>query len=43
MTGGASPADLARAVIQFWCEELSPEQHWKMDPALDRLIAERFG
>ena len=38
-----SPADLARAVIQFWCEELSPEQHWKKDPALDRHIAERFG
>jgi len=38
-----SPADLARAVIRFWCEELSPEQHWKKDPALDRHIAERFG
>jgi uncharacterized protein (DUF924 family) len=38
-----SPTDLARAVIQFWCEELSPEQHWKKDPAVDRHIAERFG
>ena len=38
-----SPADLARAVIQFWCDELSPEQHWTKDPALDRHIAERFG
>ena len=38
-----NPADLARAVIQFWCEELSPEQHWKKDPAMDRHIAERFG
>jgi uncharacterized protein (DUF924 family) len=38
-----SPADLARAVIQFWCEELSPEQHWKKDSAMDRHIAERFG
>lgn len=39
----ASPAELARAVIRFWCEELSTEQHWKKDPALDRHIAERFG
>jgi uncharacterized protein (DUF924 family) len=38
-----SPADIARAVIQFWCEELSPEQHWKKDPAMDRHIAEKFG
>jgi len=38
-----SPTDTARAVIQFWCEELSPEQHWKKDPAIDRHIAERFG
>jgi uncharacterized protein (DUF924 family) len=39
----ASPSELARAVIQFWCDELSPEQHWKKDPAVDRHIAERFG
>ena len=38
-----SPADLARALIRFWCEELSSEQHWKKDPAIDRHIAERFG
>jgi uncharacterized protein (DUF924 family) len=38
-----STADLARAVITFWCDELSPEQHWQKDPAMDRLIAERFG
>jgi uncharacterized protein (DUF924 family) len=38
-----SPDDLARAVIQFWCEELTPEQYWKKDPAVDRHIAERFG
>ena len=38
-----SPADLARAVIQFWCDELQPEQHWQKDSALDRHIAERFG
>lgn len=39
----ASPTELARAVIQFWCDELTPEQHWKKDPAMDRHIAERFG
>ena len=38
-----SPADLARAVIQFWCEELTPEQYWMKDRKLDRHIAERFG
>lgn len=38
-----SPVELARAIIQFWCDELSPEQHWKKDPAMDRYIAERFG
>ena len=38
-----SPADLARAVVQFWCEELSPEQHWNIDPSMDRAIADRFG
>jgi len=39
----SSPTDLARAVIQFWCDELTPEQHWEKDPAMDRHIAERFG
>ena len=38
-----SPADLAQAVIQFWCDELAPEQHFKKDAAVDRHIAERFG
>ena len=39
----ASPADLARAVIQFWCDELNEEQHFKKDESVDRHIAERFG
>jgi len=30
------------AVLRFWFEELSPAQWWKVDPELDRLIAERF-
>ena len=41
MKGG--PADLARAVIQFWCDELTDEQHFKKDASVDRHIAERFG
>ena len=39
----SDPAEAAQAVIQFWCDELKPEQHWKKDPAMDRHIAERFG
>lgn len=38
-----SPADLARAVVQFWCDELTQEQHWKKDESVDRHIAKRFG
>ena len=38
-----SPADLARAVIHFWCDELTEEQHFKKDASVDRHIAERFG
>lgn len=30
------------AVLRFWFEELAPAQWWKVDAALDRLIAERF-
>ena len=39
----ASPTDLARAVIQFWCDELTEEQHFKKDATVDRHIADRFG
>ena len=38
-----APSDAARAVLHFWFEELSEEQHWRKDPAMDRHIAERFG
>ena len=38
-----SPADLARAIIHFWCDELTEEQHFKKDASVDRHIAERFG
>jgi uncharacterized protein (DUF924 family) len=30
-------------VLQFWFHEIAPAQWWKVDPAFDRLIAERFG
>lgn len=30
-------------VLKFWFEELKPEQQFKKDLALDRLIKERFG
>jgi uncharacterized protein (DUF924 family) len=39
----SAPADLARAIIQLWCEELRPEQHWLQDEGVDRHIADRFG
>lgn len=38
-----SPAELAGAVIHFWCDELTEEQHFKNDSAVDRHIAEKFG
>ena len=30
-------------VLQFWFHEVAPAQWWKVDPAFDRLIADRFG
>ena len=39
----SSTPDLARAVIQFWCDELTEEQHFKKDASVDWHIAERFG
>jgi uncharacterized protein (DUF924 family) len=32
-----------QAVLQFWFHEITPAQWWKVDPAFDRLIADRFG
>ncbi len=31
------------SVLQFWFKEIAPAQWWKVDPAFDRLIAQRFG
>ena len=39
----SSPVELARAIIRFWCDELTEDQHFKTDERLDRHIAERFG
>ncbi len=30
-------------VLNFWFQEISPKQWWKVDPAFDELIRERFG
>jgi uncharacterized protein (DUF924 family) len=30
------------AIHDFWFKEISPSQHWKVDPALDQLIRDRF-
>lgn len=32
-----------QTVLHFWFEEVSPAQHWKVDPEFDQLIAQRFG
>jgi uncharacterized protein (DUF924 family) len=32
-----------QAVLQFWFHEVTPAQWWKVAPAFDRLITERFG
>jgi uncharacterized protein (DUF924 family) len=31
------------AVLQFWFNEITPAQWWKVDSAFDELVAERFG
>jgi len=31
------------SVLDFWFKEITPAQMWKVDPAFDRLIADRFG
>ena len=32
-----------QSVLDFWFKEITPAQWWKVDPAFDALIAERFG
>jgi uncharacterized protein (DUF924 family) len=31
------------SVLDFWFKEITPAQMWKVDPAFDRLITDRFG
>jgi uncharacterized protein (DUF924 family) len=33
----------SQSLLNFWFDELSPAQWWRVDPALDAQIAERFG
>lgn len=35
--------DAARDVLRFWFDELTPEQHFAKDDAIDAQIAARFG
>ena len=39
----SAPGEAASAVLHFWFDELSEEQHWRKDVAMDREIAKRFG
>ena len=32
-----------QSILNFWFKEITPAQMWKVDPAFDRLIADRFG
>ena len=38
----SNPMPSAPHILDFWFKELTPAQWWKVDPALDRRIAERF-
>jgi uncharacterized protein (DUF924 family) len=35
--------DMYEAVLSFWFAETPPARWWAVDPAFDRLIAQRFG
>lgn len=34
---------MLQTILQFWFNEISPAQWWKVDPVFDALVAERFG
>lgn len=36
-------APVPQDVLRFWFEEIAPAAWWKVDPAFDRLIDQRFG
>jgi uncharacterized protein (DUF924 family) len=31
------------SILDFWFKEINPAQWWKVDPAFDKLVADRFG
>jgi uncharacterized protein (DUF924 family) len=31
------------SILNFWFKEITPAQWWKVDPAFDKLVADRFG
>jgi uncharacterized protein (DUF924 family) len=35
-------SDIPRTILHFWFQETTPTQWWKVDPAFDSLIRERF-
>ena len=35
--------DSPKTVLQFWFEEIAPQQWWKKSPEFDRALTERFG
>lgn len=39
---GKARATLHLTIHEFWFKEIAPSQHWKVDPAFDQLIRERF-
>ena len=43
METSSSPMTTAQTLLRFWFEEIVPAQWWKVDPAFDRLIGERYG
>ena len=34
---------MPQSVLEFWFEEILPAQWWKVDPAFDQLVVDRFG
>jgi uncharacterized protein (DUF924 family) len=34
---------MLQTILQFWFNEISPAQWWKVDPVFDDLVAKRFG
>ena len=39
----STDSNMHQSILDFWFKEITPAQMWKVDPAFDRLIADRFG